>query len=110
MDATWAALLDASIALAALAGIEPEPVQPEERYFPAMIRAIGGWRAEMAESNIADLAAIMEPGLAALLTAKARGAKTGPAAQSLWQEFQEARAALLALIPNNDVAGKRQSA
>ncbi|MDD3798838.1 MAG: hypothetical protein PHE36_06635 [Novosphingobium sp.] len=98
---TWAALQDAAAAVAMMAGLEPEPATAQVRDFPALIRNIGGWRRRMAESGIADLAAIMEPGLSALLAAKARGADAAPAALALWREFQSARAAILALVPKN---------
>lgn len=59
----------------------------------------GGWRRQSAEQGIDDLAAIMEPGLAALLAVNARGVNPAVAAMALWQEFHAARATLLALAP-----------
>ncbi|MBO9498277.1 MAG: hypothetical protein J7496_07415 [Novosphingobium sp.] len=98
----WAALQEAAAVVAALAGLEPERPSPEIRNFPAAIRAAAEWRREMAEKGIEDLAAIMEPGIAALLAVNARGADTGAPALALWREFHAARAALLALAPSRE--------
>jgi len=102
----WAALQDAAAAVASLAGLEPERSSAEIRNFPAVIRDVGGWRKELADNGIDDLAAIMEPGIAALLAVNARGGDTGPAALALWREFHAARAALLALVPPPENRGR----
>jgi hypothetical protein len=99
MSMKWSALHDAAGAVATLAGLMPEPMGPEMRSFPAVMRDTGGWRRNLAEQGIADLSAIMEPGLIALLAVHARGADTAPAALTLWHEFQNACGALLALAP-----------
>jgi hypothetical protein len=99
MSMRWSALHDASGVVALLAGTEPEAMGPELRNYPAIIRDAGGWRRAQAEQGIDDLAAFMEPGLAALLAAHARGTDASPAARALWREFQRARNALLALAP-----------
>ena len=95
----WAALADAADVVAALAGVEPERPSAEIRNFPALIRDAEAWRCEQAENGVADLAAVMEPGIAALLAINARGADPKPAAMALWREFTTARAAVLALLP-----------
>lgn len=82
-----------------LAGIAAEPMRAEVRNFPAVMRDTGGWRRRQAEEAIDDLAAIMEPGLAALLGVNARGVNPAVPALALWQEFHAARSALLALTP-----------
>ncbi len=99
MSMKWAALLDASAVVCSLAGLQPETRKPEVRNFPAIKRDTGGWRYELAQQGVDDLAAIMEPGLAALLAVSARGVSPAAAATALWHEFVTARAALLALIP-----------
>jgi len=99
MGMRWAALHDAAGVVAQLAGMSPEPMKPDLRNFPAVMRDAGGWRKDLAEQGIADLAAIMEPGLAALLAVQARGVNPATAALALWQEFLAARNALLALVP-----------
>ena len=85
--------------VAMLAGIAAEPMRPEVRNFPALMRDCGGWRRSLADQGIEDLSAVMEPGLAALLAVHARGIDPATAALALWQEFCAARAALLALTP-----------
>ena len=95
----WSALHDAAAVVSRLAGIAAEVRQAEVRNFPAIMSGAGGWRLEHANQGVDDLAAIMEPGLAALLMVQARGRPVGPAAKALWQEFCTARAALLTLIP-----------
>lgn len=95
----WLVLHDAAAAVAALAGLQVEPMRAEVRDFPGVLRAVGGWQREQAEQGLDDLLAIMEPGLSALLTLHARGSNSSAAAAALWQEFKAARDALLALLP-----------
>lgn len=95
----WAALHQAAGVVAGLAGLPAEPPPPETRDFPARIAAAGGWRAALAEQGIADLSAVMEPGLSALLAIHGQGADTAAAARCLWEEFDYARASILALLP-----------
>lgn len=97
MGMKWSALHDAAGVVAALAGLAAEPVRPEIRNFPALMRDSGGARRMIADQGVDDLAALMEPGLAALLAVHARGVNPAPAALALWQEFHAARNALLAL-------------
>ena len=95
----WAALHDAADVVAMLAGKATEPMKPELHDFPAIIHEVGGWRRNLAEQGLADLAAIMEPGIAALLAVQARGLSPATAALALWQEFQAARNGLFELVP-----------
>ena len=95
MSMRWTALADAANVVATLAGLEPERTTSEVRNFPALVRDAEPWRREQAENGIADLAAVMEPGMAALLALRARGAEARPAAMALWREFVSARAAIL---------------
>lgn len=99
MSMKWSALHDAAGVVAMLAGLQAEAMRPEVRNFPAVMRDAGGWRRDAAERGIEDLAAIMEPGLAALLAVNARGGNPAAAALALWREYCAARAALLALTP-----------
>lgn len=99
MALKWTAVHEAAAAIGELARIAPEYRTPEIRNFPAIMRDTGGWRMRLAEQGVDDLAAILEPGLAALLTLHGSGAPAGAAAQALWQEFHLARTGLLALIP-----------
>jgi hypothetical protein len=94
----WAALAEAADLVATLAGVEPR-FDPDERGgFAALIASAEAWRRERAERGVADLAAIMEPGLAALLEINARGADPRPAALALSREFTAARTAILAVL------------
>lgn len=95
----WDALADAGDVVAQLAGCEPGHDVPQARDLQALLRNADPWRRERAECGIDDIAAVMEPGLAALLAVNARGADPRPAAAALWREFAAARAALLALLP-----------
>jgi hypothetical protein len=104
----WSALHDAANAVGLLAGHEPEPMPAPVRNFPAVIRDAGGWRRELAEQGIADLTAMLEPGLTALLAVHARGKIPKAAARVLWQEFIAARDGLLGLAPReNNFMAKR---
>lgn len=105
----WSALHDAAGIVATIAGLSAEVMTPQIRNFPANIRDASDWRRELAEQGIADLSAVMEPGLTALLAAHARGAVPQAAAEALWREFLNARDALLTLSPRRD-AGIRRSA
>jgi hypothetical protein len=95
----WTAVHDAIEIVVVLAGLEPERPSSEVRNFPASMHGAPGWRRELADRAIDDMAAVMEPGIAALLGVNARGADPRPAALALWCEFTAARAAVLALLP-----------
>jgi hypothetical protein len=95
----WSALGDAGAIVAALAGIAAERPNRTVRNFPMLIRDCPAWRRKLADNMVADLAAVMEPGIAALLSINARGADPRPAARALWREFAAARAAILDLLP-----------
>ena len=110
MSVQWAALQDAGAAVGALAGLASEKPSPQLRNFPALIKDAGGWRHELAERGVADLAAIMQSGLKALLAVHARGQDPTAAALTLWREFHAGRAALLALTPQAGSMGPRRSA
>ena len=108
MSMKWSALHEAAGVVGMLAGMASEPMRPELRNFPAVMRDLGGWRREAAEQGIDDLSAIMEPGLAALLAVHARGANPAVPALALWQEFHVSRAALLTLTPPPESPNQRR--
>ena len=110
MSVQWAALQDAAAAVAAIAGLAAEKTSPHIRNFPALIRDAGGWRLELAERGIADLSAMMQPGLTALLVVNARGQNATAPALTLWREFHATRQAILALVPESGNLGPRRSA
>jgi hypothetical protein len=99
----WEALHDAAAAVAAMAGLAAERPTAQVRDFPAMIEDAGGWRFELARNGIADMSAMMRPGVTALLAVTARGQDPTAAALSLWREYHHARAALLGLIPEHGI-------
>ena len=105
----WSALHDAAGVVATLAGLAPEPRKSEVRNFPAQIRDTGGWRKILAEQGIDDLSAVMEPGIAALLAAHARGITPAAAALTLWHEFIRTRSALLELVEAPGPAVRRRA-
>lgn len=98
----WQALHDVGATIAKIAKAESEPMTPEVRHFPAAIRDAGGWRRETAEQGIEDIAAMLEPGLTALLASAERGGNPEVPARVLWQEFIGARNALLTLSRPRD--------
>ena len=108
MSMRWSALHDAARLVASLAGLAAEPMRTELRNYPAIIRDAGGWRLNLAEQGVADLAAMMEPGMSALLAAHSRGSDVAVPALALWQEFLSARNALLALCPPVTEGGFRR--
>jgi len=106
----WSALHDAAGAVAMLAGREMPGMSSEIRNFPAIMREAGGRRCELAEQGIADIAAVMEPGLSALLAVHARGTRPAGAALALWEDFVSARDAQLVLTPPKDTSAQRRLA
>lgn len=101
----WAALHEAAAVVATLAGLAREPLSPRVRAFPAAISRAGAPRRALAEQGIEDICAMMEPGLAALLTVHTRGGDAKAPAAALWQEFRSARDAVLALAPPPGLSG-----
>ncbi len=93
----WSALHDAAATVALLAGIEAQAMTREVRAFPVSLRDAQPAAREAVENGIADLSAIMEPALSALIAAHARGVAPQAAAAALWQEFLDSRDGLMAL-------------
>ena len=93
----WAALQDAAEAVGILTGREAGRPADEIRDFPEFLHSTSNWRFDLAAHAIDDLAAVMEQGLAALLSVRARGANARAAAWALWREFETATAAIAAL-------------
>ncbi|MGX7927641.1 hypothetical protein ACWPMX_13815 [Tsuneonella sp. HG094] len=110
MSVQWAALQDAAGAVAMLAGLAAEKPSVRIRDFPALIKDAGGWRLDLATTGVADLAAMMTPGLKALLAVSARGQDPTAAALTLWREYHHARAALLELVPEQGAMGPLRKA
>ena len=111
LSAQWTAVMDAAEIVAMLAGAESGNGTPEIRNFPARLQKEGdGWRQEQAMHGIADIKAVMEPGMSALLAINARGGNPTVAAKALWREFSAARSALVGLLPPSGQMGPRRSA
>ena len=97
--ARWTALHEAAAVVRALAGLAPQEPDGSVRNFPAAILAVGGWRRTLAEQGIADITAILQTGITALLAVHARGAGAAAPARALWNEFVAARDGIVALCP-----------
>lgn len=94
----WTALHAAAEVVASLAGRAVDPLPMATQAFTPAVEHAGGWRLELARQGIDDIAAIMEPGLSALIAVRAQGGDPQAAADALWREFDQARRAVLALI------------
>ncbi|MBX7482162.1 hypothetical protein [Qipengyuania qiaonensis] len=91
----WEAVHEAAAAVGNLAQLGREALSPEIAELPLRAARMGGWRYETAARGIDDLAAVMQPGLRALLSLTAQGRDTTAAALTLWREFHAARRAIL---------------
>jgi hypothetical protein len=98
----WNTLHEAATIVAVLGGVRAELSEAEMRTFGAKLSQAPHWLHEMARQGIEDLAAIMEPGLAALLTVHSAGGDPAVPARALWSEFIAARDALLVLALPRD--------
>jgi len=96
----WAALLDAGNALALLADTRDHAEAIPARDFAAAIALCTDSRRRLADNAVADLSAIMESGLSALLAGHQRGGNTRPAAKALWREYVSARNGVLDMVAN----------
>lgn len=94
----WEAVHEAAAAVGNLAQLGRETPSPEIVQLPQRAADKGGWHYEMAARGIDDLAAVMQPGLRALLSLTAQGQDTTAAALTLWREFHTARAAIVDLV------------
>ena len=93
----WTALQAAAEVVASLADIRPRGSAETAQALAAGLERAGGWRLDLARQSVDDIAAMMEPGIAALLAVRAQGGDARAAALALWQEFDRARQALLTL-------------
>ena len=99
LSVQWDAVHEAAAAVGILAQLGEEPVDEEIRSLPERAVAAGGAKLDMVVRGVDDLAAVMQPGLRALLSLTAQGLDTTSAALTLWREFHNAREAILALAP-----------
>lgn len=94
----WTALAEAAQVVATLARVETLPGSEDGRAIDQLLQSADPWRRERAQHGIADISAFMQPGIVALLSVSARGVDPKPAAMALWEEFVDARAAVIALL------------
>ena len=110
LAARWGALHAAGLEIGAMAALAPEAFDERLAGFPARIEARGGARLALASDGIADLDAILQPGLMALRTIRARGQDTTAPALALWREFHALRTALLDLVIESETVESTVSA
>ncbi len=94
----WEAVQEAATAVGHLAQLGREILSEDIISLPLRAAEKGGRHYEMVARGIDDLAAIMQPGLRALLSLTAQGKDTTAAALTLWREFHTSRSAILSLI------------
>jgi maltooligosyltrehalose synthase len=99
LAARWEAVHEAAAAVAVLAQLGEEAVSEETRALPERAMRLDGERYALIARGIEDLAAVMRPGLRALIAADESGGDSTSAALTLWREFHRARDAIEALAP-----------
>lgn len=103
----WRSLHQTANEIADKAALSDETMSEEVASFPDRVEAAGGDRAFYVRRGLEDMDAVLQPGLTALRLIEARGLDTTAPALALWQEFYNARAALLSLCPADCVEGPR---
>ena len=93
----WAAVHEAAKAVANLAQLGEEEPDDEVRSLPDRAARLSKIRRELVASGVDDLAAVLQPGMRALIALTAKGQDTTSAALTLWREFHTARSAILSL-------------
>ena len=92
----WVVVHEAAGAIAALAG--EAAITPDEAGFAEAVAQLAPGRRRLVDEGLADMIAVLEPGLIALLSIQKRGADASSGARALWREFVSARSAILSLI------------
>jgi hypothetical protein len=85
--------------LALLARLAPEPVEIGGELGAVIARA-APWQRALVAQTVADCAAMLDSGLAALGTLARRGQDPAAPALALWLEFHAARAAMVSVLDN----------
>jgi hypothetical protein len=85
--------------LALLARLAPEPVEIGGELGAVLARA-APWQRALVAQTVADCAAMLDSGLAALGTLARRGQDPAAPALALWREFHAARAAMVSVLEN----------
>jgi len=97
------ALHGQAAALAMLARIAPEPVEIGGELGTVIARA-RPWQRVLVAQTVADCAAMLDTGLAALGTLTRRGQDTAAPALVLWREFHAARASMVSVLETVETA------
>ena len=100
----WQGLHRIGQEIGAMAALAEEPLDEELSSFPERIAQRGGPYLTLANEGAEDLDAILQPGLTALRTIRARGQDTTAPALALWREFHALRSALLNLASEPAIA------
>lgn len=103
----WSALHEAAETVALIAGASDGAMSPEAYKFPIAMRDASMALRHRAEQGVADITAILEPSLCALLARHAGGADPAPAAYALWHEFLAARDEVMSLAPQELIQPRR---
>ena len=88
-------LIDSGARVAELAGEDGASLGEHTLAIERMPRAIQ----DLIARQVADLLAILQPGLLTLETIAARGRAVGPAARALHREFLHAHGAIVRMVP-----------
>ena len=100
LAAQWDAVHEAAAAIGVLAQLGRPEESEAVAGLPRRAAAKGGYQYDMVLRGVDDLAAVMQPGLRALLALSASGRDTTSAALTLWREFHASRDAIIALAPD----------
>ena len=95
--AAWDRLEGQAGQLALLARIAPEPQRDATAIAP-LLAAAHPWQCQLAQQAMADIAAMLGSGLAALATLSRREQDAAAPALALWREFHAARGALIGML------------
>ncbi|NVD44535.1 hypothetical protein [Qipengyuania atrilutea] len=93
----WEAVEVAADALAELAQLGTHDIEIAREKEPDFGALHGAPHADLIAQAVADLAAMMQPGLRALIAIASEGRRADAAAATLWHEYAEARAAIAEL-------------
>lgn len=94
----WEALHETAREIARLGQLGAERPCAQVVGFAENAWAAPQWRGALADRALADLMAVVSPGLAALRSIEAEGRDPTAAAVMLWREFHRARASILHLV------------
>ncbi len=94
----WAEVHRQAAEIAGLAGLAAENDCADAQAFAALVKKCADYQQTLVWQGTEDIAALLQPGLAALRTLTARGQDACVPALALWREFYEARQAILSAL------------